>query len=159
MCFNNIIMMCVWYFHLRLLCGEHSLCPVLFFSGLLVSLMSVQAVSLSSFPLCLSVHLISGARVRGQMWRASSVGSLFSSVWKVTLNVTSACASSVNATPLPSGRSRGWERLRDPSGALGKGGGGAFRGGPGGARSFPFYCERGNILTPVGVKALHFMGS
>lgn len=42
-------MMCVWYFHLRLLCGEHSLCPVLFFSGLLVSLMSVQAVSLSSF--------------------------------------------------------------------------------------------------------------
>lgn len=115
-------------------------------------------------PSCLSflfpsVHLTSGARVRGQMWRASSVGSLFSSVWKVTLNVTSACASSVNATPLPSGRSRGWERLRDPRGALGKGGGGAFRGGPGGARSFPLYCERGNILTPVGVKALHFMGS
>lgn len=36
--------------------------------------------------------------------------------------VTAACASGVNATPLPSGRSAGWERFRDPT--VGGGGGG-----------------------------------
>lgn len=39
------------------------------------------------------------------------------------------------------------------------GGGGALRGEPGGTGSFPLYCERGDIPTPAGVKALHFMGS
>lgn len=61
-------MMCVWYFHLRLLCDEHSLCPVLFFSGLLVSLMSVQSVSLS-LSVSLSISLlehVSGVRCEGR---------------------------------------------------------------------------------------------
>lgn len=44
------------------------------------------------------------------------------------------------------GRGTGWD-------------GATFGGELGDTGSFSFYCELGDILTPAGVKALHFMGS
>lgn len=70
--------------------------------------------------------------------------------------VTVACASGVDATPLPSGRVRD---ERDRAGPIGGGRWvGAFGGERRGTGSFPFDCERGDIPTSAGVKALHFHG-
>lgn len=81
------------------------------------------------------------------------VGSSFSSVWN-SRSVTAAFV--VNGVSLPPGQERG---MRDPSCSDGDG---RRRGGACLLEnvSFPFYCERGDISTPVGVKALpRVMGS
>lgn len=76
--------------------------------------------------LSLSLWLTFGAPVRGRRWRASSQGHCFPVFGRSRRFVTAACASGLSATPLPSGRSEGWERLRDPTGGCGGGGGGGI---------------------------------
>lgn len=68
---------------------------------------------------CLSLCLTFGARVRGRRWRASSTGSLFSSVCAGHRDSSLLHVRPVWTQPhfLPD-RSEGWERLRDPSGEV-----------------------------------------